>query len=345
MGNYKSDLEVDGQLSIDDIFSPPERLFAVSNVFARARKSMTLDEQKAFVYALSEMQFTEEAKSDCVKLDKKVLANILGIHSDTNHLSQDLYNELKDLPRHSYIEIAERDADYYSSGIVITAITKFKNILRLRFNREYLPLFTNLSSSYITMWSADIFRMTSRRSVQFYELLRQLSYPANHSDGNGNVYSYGWGIKAIKEMFDIPKDAYMRTKGGFNRSAFEAKVLDPLCDDLMQCRMIQLVMQPDGKPYEKVKRGNRVSHYQFYWTLSMHPAVATASEVKEITDRIDKDPQVLRIARDIVHGEKRPQQKAKSNSFTDFEQRKYDFDALEKLLTLKSTPPTTEEPD
>ena len=70
-----------------------------------------------------------------------------------------------------------------------------------------------------------------------------------YEDGN-DVYSYGWGIKALKEMFDIPKEgkgSYMRAKGGFDRSNFEKYVIDPLCDDLAKCKMIQLVIQPDGK--------------------------------------------------------------------------------------------------
>ena len=32
------DLDTDGQMTIEDLFQPPERLFAVSRIFARARK-------------------------------------------------------------------------------------------------------------------------------------------------------------------------------------------------------------------------------------------------------------------------------------------------------------------
>ena len=322
-----SDLEIDGQISIEQIYSPPERLFAVSRIFANARKSMNLAEQKTFVYALSELKFTEEAKSLYVKLDKKVLANILGIHSDANHLSVDLYDNIKELPQHSYIEINEKDLDLQSNGFVITAITRFKNVLRLRFNEEYMGLFTGLETNYITMWSMDIFQMTSKRTVCFYEYLRQCM------DTRDSVHSVRVSVRKFKELFDIPQNgegSYMREKNGFDRARFEARVIDPLCEDMKHCRMIKLIVQPDGKYYVKEKVGNRVAGYRFFWEFSARPGIATAEEVKEIREAVEKDPAVLKVAKDIVNGKKKPQQK--KTTFTEFGQRNYDYDELERLL-------------
>ena len=326
-----SDLEIDGQISIEQIYSPPERLFAVSRIFANARKSMNLAEQKTFVYAVSELKFTEEAKSLYVKLDKKVLANILGIHSDANHLSVDLYDNIKELPQHSYIEINEKDLDLQSSGFVITAITRFKNVLRLRFNEEYMGLFTGLETNYITMWSMDIFQMTSKRTVCFYEYLRQCM------DTRDSVHSVRVSVRKFKELFDIPQSgegSYMRGNGGFDRANFEKYVIDPLCEDMKHCRMIKLIVQPDGKYYVKEKAGNRVAGYRFFWEFSARPGIATAEEVKEIREAVEKDPAVLKVAKDIVNGKKKPKQK--KTTFTDFEQRSYDYDELEaRLLRMR----------
>ena len=335
MAKDRFDGQVEGQMGFDDIFELPERLFAVSRIFARARKEMSLAEQKTFVYALSELKFTEEAKSNYVRLDKKTLANILGIHSDSNHLSVDLFDEIKDLPRHSYITIAEKDLDFYSSGFVVTNVTSFKNMVRIKFEEDYLSLFTGLSTNYITMWSSDIFKMTSRRSVQFYEYLRQIT------DTRDEVNHVGLRIKALKEMFDIPKEgkgSYMRDsdKGGFDRANYEKKVIEPLCEDLAKCKMISLVVQPDGKYYEKVKNGNRVQGYRFYWTFSARPSVATASEVKKIQERVDANPEVLKVAKDIVAGKERPKKRDKQGEkdkpvgsktrFASYDQRDYDTD-------------------
>lgn len=337
MGRYNDfDDDMKGQLTIEDIFSPPERMIAVSNIFARARKDMSLAEQKTFVYALSQIDWTKSAEeqSTFVRLDKKTLANILNYTADSTDISQNIWREVKYIWRNSYIEISDKDRGLYDSGTVIYRITMFKNFIRLQFSPDYFPLFTGLGNNYITMWSSDIFKMTSKRSVQFYELLRQMSYD-KYAAGN-NVFTFGWGIKAFKEMFDIPKEgkgSYMREKGGFDRANFEKYVIDPICKDLMKCRMIQLVMQPNGKPYEKVKNGNRVQGYQFYWTLSQRPAIADAGEVKAIADRVDKDPQVLKVAKDIVKGEKKPKKSKKDKgSFYNFEQREYDHKELERQL-------------
>lgn len=321
------DGQIEGQITLADVYQPPERLIAVSRIFARARKEMTLNEQKTFVYALAQIKFKEKPESECILLDKKELAAILGIHSDRDHLSVDLYSEIRDLPKHSYIEIAEKDLGLYSNGFIITAVTRFKNVVRLRLNNEYMPLFTNLSNEYITMWSSDIFRMTSQRSVQFYEYLRQ------ETDTREKVNYVGLGVKVLKEMFGIPKDgkgSYMRKDGHFDRTGFERYVIDPLCEDLNQCKMIQLLMQPDGKLYEKIKSSGRVLGYRFYWTFSAHPAVATAAEVRELKLHGNEDPEVLKIAKDIAKGKKKP--KAKENNFHNFEQRQYSQSDYDKLM-------------
>lgn len=320
------DNQIEGQMSLFDVYEPPERLFAVSRIFARARKEMSLAEQKTFVYALSEMKFTEKPDSNAVRLDKKTLANILGIHSDPDHLSVDLFDNIKDLDAHSRIRIAEKDRDLYADGFIVTSVVSFKNIVRIRFNEDFLPLFTGLTTEYITLWSTDIFKMTSKRSVQFYEYLRQIT------DDRLEVNNIGLGVKALKEMFDIPKEgkgSYMRLKGGFDRANFEKYVIDPLCDDLQNCKMINLVIQADGKPYEKVKHGNRVDGYRFYWTFSAHPAVASAKETKVIQERVDKNPEILKVAKDIVKGKKKP----KKNDFHNFPEREYDYEKLEKLFS------------
>lgn len=338
MGRYDDfDNQMDGQLTIEDMFSPPEKMVAVSNIFARARKQMNLAEQKTFVFALSLLRWTvaPEQQSNVVKINKKELAAALGYKSNPSDLSQNLWAEIKGLAQHSYIEISDHDRGIYDSGMFITRISMRKNTdyIRIKFEEDYFGLFTGLGGDYITMWSADIFKMSSKRSVQFYELLRQMSF--DRYQVSRGVYSYGWGVKAIKDMFDIPKDgkgSYMREKDGFDRSNFECRVIDPLCDDLAKCKMIQLVVQPDGKLYEKVKQGNRVVGYRFYWTFSAHPAVATASEVKAITERVDKDPEVLKVAKDVVAGKGKKRKKSEKPAFKNFEQRSYDWGELEGML-------------
>lgn len=323
------DDQIEGQMTIEDLFQPPEKLFAVHRIFARARKSMTLAEQQTLVFALTQIRFTGDIPEQMeVNIDKRQLAAAIGMKTDTDHLSVDLYKKLKNISKNSMIEIADEDKAVYSSGVLITDINRIGTDIVISFNRKYLGLFTGLSRDYITMWSGDIFKMRSVRSVQFYELLRQLT------DTRYDICSHGWGVKQLKELFGIPKDgpgSYMRKDGHFDRPAFERYVIQPLCDDLQKCKMISLVLQPDKKFYEKVKVGKRVVGYRFYWVFTSSPKVASAKEVHEIQERVDKNPAVLKVAKNLLDGESRGTG-SKKNEFNQFEQNKYDFDKLEEEL-------------
>lgn len=324
--------ECEGQLNFEDYgwgnVELYESLFAVSKIFARARKEMNLPELKAFAYVLSNLKFKED-NGHKILLDKKTMAKVVGINSDIDHLSEDLRRSIGQLPKHSYIEFNSKDVGFYECGFVITRLTMYKNNVRILFNPDYMPLFSKLEKDYITMWSGDIFSMRSERSIEFYEKLR-LETDSRMSTNHAEV-----GIKWFKDMFNIPKDgkgSYMRKNGHFDRPAFEKYVIDPLCEDLAKCKMITLVLQPNGKYYEKIKRGGRVIAYRFDWMYSSHPRVATASEVKRIQEKVDKNPQVLKVAKDLLDGEKKVKKDTKKNRFNNFNQRTYNADELEKLL-------------
>ncbi len=353
MARYSDfDGDIKGQMDIEELYAPPERLVAVSKIFARARKTMSLAEQKTFIYALSQLDWSKpiDKQRPILHLDKRVLQQILGYKSDNTDVSQHMWDAIRDLASHSYVQIANRDRGIYDCGFIVTRITMLKNAdhIRIRFNEEYLPLFSGLDRDYITMWSTDIFKMSNKRSVQFYELLRQMSY--EQYEVSPGTYSYGWGIRALKEKFDIPKDgkgSYM-SDGHFQRTHFERRVLDPICEDLLKCTMIRLVIQPDGKPYEKVKEGYRVSGYQFTWTFTKYPKVADASEVKEIQERVDKNPQILKVAKDIVTGEKKQKKQKtaqKEKSLTQLPDGMTIDDIEQKLLMAGMGQSDPDEPD
>ena len=325
MGKYdKPDSQIDGQMTLEEYCETSKGLVAISRVFSRARREMNLQESKAFVFALSQLRFTEEAKSNIVYVDKKALADVVGVHSDPDHLSVDLNRSIGNLPKHSFIKIADKDLDLYDSGTVITRVTMLKNRVRIKFEEEYLRLFTGLSSNYITLWANDVYQMNNERSVQFYEYLRQITSPRQEEN------SVLLGVKALKTMFGIPEDAYMRDKGGFDRANFEKRVIDPICEDLKKTRMITLLTEPDGRAYEKIRKGRRVDGYKFYWSYTSHPGVATAAEVRELQERVDKDPAILQVAKNLLKGEKK--KTGKKNQFTDFNQNDYDWAQLESEL-------------
>ena len=316
-----------------DLSEPHEKIVAVSNIFANARNSMSLTELKTLVFALSHLKWTlaPEMQSNVVKLNKKALAKALGFRSDASDLSQNLWHAIKDLAPHSYIELSDKDRGTYDNGMFVTRISMQKNSesIRIKFEEEYFGLFTGLGSNYITLWSADIFQMSNRNSVRFYEKLRQLSFDAHRS--NNGVYTYGFSIKA----FGMPsegKGSYMRAKGGFDRSNFEKYVLNPICADLSNCRMVQLVIQPNGKFYEKIKVSNKVLGYRFDWIYAPYPTVASAPETARVIERVENDPQLLKVAKDIVNGKGRKKKPLKKIPFQNVDQRSYDYAEVEKML-------------
>lgn len=343
MGYKTLDTEIKGQMTLfDDYQELSGELFAVSKIFSEARKQMTLAEYKAFTYALSKQVKWTEQCPDVLYLDKKELAEIVGIECDTNHLSQNLYRSIGEMPAHSFLKFRDKDKDFYMNGNFVTTIAFFKNQVRIRLNSDYLGLFGNMDSNYITMWSQDIFQMRSERSVIMYELMRTYINPRD------DVQTCEIGVKELKSRFNIPKDgpgSYMREKGGFDRSNFEKRVLDPLCEDLSKTKMITLVLQEDGKYYRKIKPGNRVQGYHFDYLFTQRPKVATATEVHEIQEKVDKDPQVLKIAKDIIKGKEKPQkqQKQKKSIFNSFPQQDYDIEELERRLVANYIEP--EEPE
>lgn len=318
------------QMELEEYFEQDVKpdMIAVSKVFAAARKQMNLAEYKAFTLALCSIRW-KDACPDVLYLDKRTVAKIIGISADSTDLSQHLKRAIGDLPRHSFLEFSSDDSDEWMNGVFISSIAFFKKRIRIRMNADFLGLFGNLDKNYITMWSGDIFKMHSERAVKFYELLRM------NSDSRIDVNTGTMSIRKFKEMFGIPKDgkgSYMREKYGFDRSQFEKRVIDPICEDLSHTDMLRLVLQPNGKYYEKVKRGNRVIAYKFWWTITQHPRVADAGEVKQLQERVDKNPEVLKVAKDIVKGsssKRRSTGSKKTNAFNEFEQNQYDFGELE----------------
>ena len=316
------------QFSLEEYFQGDVKpnLFAVSRIFAEARKQMTIAEHKTLVYALSQIRWKEKCP-DTLYLDKKELAKVVGINSDIDHLSENLNRSIGEMPKHSFLRFSDKDKGMYLNGNFVRTVAMFKNVVRIRLEEEFLGLFGNLETNYLTMWSEDVFQMKTERAVLFYELLRDNS-DTRFVQNTGTV-----SIRKFKELFDIPKDgkgSYVTSDGHFARTHFEKYVIDPICEELTKTKMIQLILQPDGRYYEKVKRGGRVIAYKFFWTVSLHPAVASAEEVRELQERVDQDPQMLKIAKDILKGEKK--RAGKKNQFNEFQQNEYDWNQLESEI-------------
>lgn len=326
-------LNVEGQITLDDFWKQeaPGEIFAVSRIFAEARKQMTLAEYKAFTYALTNVKWKEEC-ADTLYLDKREVARAVGIHSDTDHLSQDLFHAIGEMPYHSRIKFSDRHQGLYMNGNFVRTIAMFRNVVRIKLETEYLSLFGNLDTNYITMWSSDIYQMRSERSVKFYELLR------DNTDDREKINTAQLGIKKIKELFDIPQTgpgSYMRADGHFDRPAFERYVIQPMCEDIAHCQMIQLIVQENGQYYRKLKRGNRVEGYEFNWHFTNRPRIANAHEMTELRADIERDPEILKIAKDVRDGKKKRKKPAGQHFSSERDYTDQDMVDLERRLLQK----------
>lgn len=276
------------QMTLDEVFQEEvtPSLFAVSRIFADCRKQMNLAEYKTLCMALSKVDWTSDCPETlyCLKDD---LCAVIGITSDIDHRSVDLNRAIGTMPNHSFLQFKDKDKDIYDNGNFVRRITFFKNRVRIVLEPEYLSLFGGLDKGYITMWSGDVYKMTSENAVVLYEFLR------NESDTRLPVNDCTIGITKLKELFNIPKDgkgSYMRSaqNGGFDRTSFERKVIDPVCEELTKTEMIHLLIQSDGKFYEKIKQGNRVRGYKFFWTIS-NPKPVRVEKKEEAPEVIDME--------------------------------------------------------
>ena len=326
---FGDDYQVEGQYSLFD-FMPDERSFgmiAVSKVFARAIKQMNLTEWKAFIYALTHIRWTEENKH-IVYVSKYELADVLGIECEQKNITPHLRRAIGKLHKHSEIEFSDEDTQNWESGVFLTGEGVRGDFAYIKFNPDYMKLFEELKSGdYITMWADDLFKMTSERSILFYESLR------NHSDTRKtNIRRYS--VKDLKTLFGMDEKAYVRKNGQFDRMAFEKYVIDPLCEDIRKSNMINLHLSETntGKYYTKIKLGGRVRAYEFAWEISNRPAVLTGSEKAELREDIDKDPKALKILKDIEEGKKKP----KKNGFHNYQEAGYDIAEIERQLLQRS---------
>ena len=152
------------QFSLEEYFQGDVKpnLFAVSRIFAEARKQMTIAEHKTLVYALSQIRWKEKCP-DTLYLDKKELAKVVGINSDIDHLSADLNRSIGEMPKHSFLRFSDKDKGMYLNGNFVRTVAMFKNVVRIRLEEEFLGLFGNLETNFLTLWSEDIFGMKTER--------------------------------------------------------------------------------------------------------------------------------------------------------------------------------------
>lgn len=256
-----------------------KNLIAVSKIFARAQKQMNAAEFKTFIAALTKIKFTESNNSNIVTLDKRKLAKLCGFKGDDDHLTSDFKRAIGSLAEHSHISISIKDKIKWGHGLLVSHVEEItRGPIRIHLNPYYMPLFQGLADGYITLLPSDIFPMKSSRTIMFYENLRLFS------DTRRSVCTKTFSIDYLKQLFDIPntdKGSYVNKEGKLDVGNFEKTVIQPLISDMEHCKMIKLIMNHNGKYYEKIKEYGKVIGFSFSWKVKEYNKRRTAQPLAD----------------------------------------------------------------
>lgn len=95
--------------STEPAMNKASNMVAAATAFARAKKSMNIDEFKTFVCCLDKIQWTGEKIPGTIYLDKRELAEFIGAKQDPVNLARNLRMKIGNLVDHSIVEFTSKD--------------------------------------------------------------------------------------------------------------------------------------------------------------------------------------------------------------------------------------------
>lgn len=250
------------------------QMVAMGKALVRAKKNLSETEYKLLIMSLTKINWSKTEHVNEVELDKKEIAEVLGIAQDKN-LSIKLRKMFFNLSAHSQICFDKSDGEW-EDGVLIINRRSTKGSIIVRFNDYYMPLLSNLlkDKDFVTIWANDIYKF---ESTYAYMLFEELRLHCDTSRTNWRTYT----TKQLKELFGIPqtgKGSYMhydaqKGKDVFDRSNFEKKVLDTAINEINKGQMVNILPIigsaeiKKGKCYEKIKKNGFVEGYRFKYVV------------------------------------------------------------------------------
>lgn len=309
-----------------------QKMLGVANELMRATLNMPMLERKTMLYFVSKIAWKNSNNPREIWVDKEDFIKAIELTGyDVNHKSYILRQLLKKTTADSMICFNGKDKDEWDDMYMFSRMKSTREQLMLKVNDDAMPLLEQLESGkYLTMYLEDIVNFSNdengTRAFMLYKFLRQ------HADTRRKC-TVTLTTKELKEMWGIPKDgkgSYMRDEkhGGFNRSGFEKKVIDPVFEELSSCKHIIIYPSENGKKYTKVRKNGRIAGYDVEFVVNMHPKKIE----KETIIDVQEHPEDLKIAQDIRKGKKKETKPAPiKNRFTDFPQRHYTAEQMEAI--------------
>ena len=231
------------------------QIIQMSNLLAKKSTRFNATQQKLFYISLASLKSGKNSNNE-VKIGKQELIEYLGLEKDTKKYTNMRY-QFKKLRENSDIEFGTDEN--FDDGQLIVGARSDRHSYYVRFDSYYLPLIEELASNYVRLLNDDVTSFDSKFSMMLYQNLLRDKWKLTSADYYGIPYS----TRELKAMFGLSKEDYMSTKRGkpaFNRTLFERRTVDVAVKEINE--KSKCIRQLTVK---KVKKGNRIAYYEFYY--------------------------------------------------------------------------------
>ena len=231
------------------------QIIAMSNTLAEKSTRFNATQQKLFYISLASLKSGKNSKNE-VTINKQELFKYLDY--DTENKYTRMRYQFKKLRENSGIEFGTDEGDWLD-GFLITSNRSDRYNYYVQFNSYFLPLIEELADNYVRLLDDDVVSFDSKFSMMLYQNLMKDKWMLTNPDFYGIPYS----TKKLKMIFGLSKDDYMTTKKGkpsFNRTLFERFTIDKAVKEINEKSKCIVKLR-----YEKIKKGNRIMAYEFYF--------------------------------------------------------------------------------
>lgn len=284
------------------------QIIQMSNLLAKKSTRFNATQQKLFYISLASLKSGKNSNNE-VKINKQELIEYLGLEKDTKKYTNMRY-QFKKLRENSDIEFGTDEN--FDDGQLIVGARSDRHNYYVRFDSYYLPLIEELAGNYVRLLDDDVTSFDSKFSMMLYQNLLKDKWKLTSADYYGIPYT----TRELKAIFGLSKDDYVRPKKGvptFNRSIFEQRTVDVAVKEINEKSKCirQLTMK-------KVKKGNRIAYYEFYYHY-VDPSLVRREE-------LDKQRRQNTLA---AQSENKPTRREYQTSIADFEHISDDVKNLE----------------
>ena len=226
-----------------------------NDLIQKSRFSLSLQEQKAILYIISQIDITAKVFS-YLTFEIVDFCKVCGIDNAGGKNYQILKSAIKKLRDKSLWVKLPNGIETLVSWIAKADIDERDGTIGVQLDHDMMPFLLNLRSNFTTYQLAYVLRMQKKRSPRLYEILK--SY---HYDGL-KPYETTFTLDQLRELLDAKDQTYLEYKN------FRRFILDPCVNEINEVSDIIV-------KYDLIKEKRKVVSIKF------------KIELKEPLDRIE----------------------------------------------------------